>query len=162
MRTTKMHKRVINSSQAAYVKKNKVWDDLTHHRNGLIQNLHTGQTAIVGIIESVLSDDKYAPFITQAEELIRSINLFRQDIAENTARLDAIYAKHSSRTGGTTDPDEFIQCIAINGEYADAADVYMSTVNPRITAISATLDKIVSDFNKAQSLKEEKNDPTAR
>jgi hypothetical protein len=121
--------------QEISVKPNTFWDDATEVFEGSMNAIEATNGQLAGILQAVVSDADRMSRITDPKTLVTNINLLTRDISEHTARLHAIHAKHVTRSGGTTDADDTMMVVSINGEYADALEVYQTVVMPTVSHI---------------------------
>jgi hypothetical protein len=139
---SKIHQRVNSMSkdrtalgQEITVKPNTFWDDANEVFEGSMNAIEATNGQLAGILQAVVADPDRMSRITDPKMLVTNINLLTRDISEHTARLHAIHAKHVTRSGGTTDADDTMMVVSINGEYADALEVYQTVVMPTVSHI---------------------------
>ena len=115
--------------------KNTFWDDANALYEESIQAIATTHGQLVHFLNNVINDPERLPHIRDPQTLVQNINLLSKDIEQHVARLNAIHAKHADRKGSTTGPDDIMLIFKINGEYADALEVYDTLVSPTVAHI---------------------------
>jgi hypothetical protein len=119
---------------------NTCWDDLNSMydsmRNLLASHAHLSQLAATpGLIDNV--EDK--------AELSNNFKILANDLTLLNDKLTEIHNLHSDKTGGTTDPDEFIKTIGIFEQYNLFMERHDGVVMP-------TAYYIIEQFDKAEKL----------
>lgn len=114
---------------------NHFWDDAQSMYSksiGAIQQTH-GQLSTY--LQSLTQSPTLMAKVTDVEGLVANIRLMTRDIAEHIDRLNGIYARHRTRTGGTQTPDDHMNLIQIHGLYADAVDIHNNVIMPTVSHI---------------------------
>jgi L-serine deaminase len=136
------------------MKPNTFWDDANEVFEKSMNGIEATNGQLAGILQAVVLDPERMSRVTDPKTLVNNINLLTRDISEHTARLHAIHAKHVTRSGGTVDADDTMMVVSINGEYADALEVYETVVMPTVTHILEQIGVIEELIASEQAAKE--------
>lgn len=114
---------------------NTFWDSArsTYTDSMLAVELTHGK--LCDFLEMVMADPARMAKIQDPTTLTANIELLTKDIGEHKTRLEAIYAQHAHRSGTTTDADDTMTMLKVNGEYTDALEVYDTVVMPTVNHI---------------------------
>ena len=68
------------------------------------------------------------------------VQRFANDIQRMSRKLSAINTKHANRTGGETNPDNFMVSFSIGGEYSEWVEMFNQTILADVADIQAVCD----------------------
>lgn len=153
MGSKKYRNRVKRENHATHhdIAANTFWDDAKELYEKSLSAIEQTHGELAHFLKSLVSDPSKVELISDKTGLIGNINLLNRDIGEHTARLNAIFATHSTRTGGTVTPDEHMAVIQIHGQYHDALEIYDSTIMPTVTHIFEQIGAIEDLLNAQQT-----------
>ena len=114
---------------------NNFWEDARQCYMVSIRGLEETHGQLVEHIQGMLADPVRKARIDDFDGLLQNINLLTRDIRTHVQTLNAIYDKHKDKVGGTVEPEEHLEVIGINGQYADAIQLYNTTIMPTVTHI---------------------------
>lgn len=114
---------------------NTFWDDARALYEQSLEAINVTHGQLAQFLSYVIVDPARMALIKDPATLVNNINLLTRDISEHGNRLNAIFAKHSDRSGSTTGPDDTMLVIKLNGEYADALEVYQAVMMPTVAHI---------------------------
>ncbi len=134
---SKMHQRLnqATDTREKLGKSNTFWDDAAHMYQSSIQAIDTTHGTLALFLKEIIADPARLAMITDAQTLISNNNLLTRDIGEHVEHLNAIYETHKDKKGSSTDPDDHMLLLKVNGQYHDAIDVYNTTIMPTVTHI---------------------------
>lgn len=105
------------------------WDDLTNIYDTCVISLNTAMFRL----KELYSDEHIRYFLTNKKELAILLRGVGKDKKELQQRLDVIYAKHSSRTGGLTKEEREgfdMGTLELGQEYSDWNMLLQTTLIP--------------------------------
>lgn len=114
---------------------NTFWDDAQNMYAQSLEAIELTHGQLGLAVKAVLSDPETRQHIKDPTLLTQNLNILSRDIDEHVGRINAIYEKHKDRHGKTADPDDVMKVITINGEYADALEVFEKVSMPTVTHI---------------------------
>lgn len=136
----RLKKKAFIKENQTMLKTNKCWDEL--------HLLHAGTVALLFSTKNItplLRDEKALAKVNK-EEVLQLANLIARDLELYKNKIDAIYAKHSKRTGGSDDPDTLFECIDISQEYMALTDSFSMVVAPNIDRILNIFEEIPAEI----------------
>ena len=114
---------------------NTFWDDARALYEQSLDAINVTHGQLAHFLSYVIQDPARMALIKDPVTLVNNINVLARDINEHSNRLNAIFAKHSDRSGTTVSPDDTMLVIKLNGEYADALEVYQAVMMPTVAHI---------------------------
>lgn len=132
----KMHKRVIQvTNMKKGISNNNFWDEATAHYHNCMAAISQVEGQLAGVLDNLINDAEKMKYISDQQGLANNIQILNKDVKEHVERLNAIYAKHSNKFGGTCEPDEHMLLLQIHGEYAEALEIYQANILPTVNHI---------------------------
>lgn len=133
---SKMHQRVNDAAKAKVaLNENKFWDDCNKHYELSTQAIHNVEGGLAHDLDRIVNTPELISQIKDIQGLTDNVNLLRKDLNEHVERLNTIHDQHKDKTGGISTPEEGVEVIQINGQYAEAAEIYNANVLPTVCAI---------------------------
>lgn len=116
------------------------WDDL----KGIHQACFHGISNSGIRIQDLYNIKEARPFLENNKEIAIYIRGVADDLKRFTSRLEAIYAKHSSKNGGVADgdPDGLVESMRLAGEY----EQWQSEME---MAFLPSVEYLISEFSNA-------------
>ena len=111
---------------------NTFWDEAQAVYRKSIMAIQDTHGQLAAYLETLVADTALFAKIADGKTLLSNIQLLSVDIEAHVQRLNAIHEKHKDRFGGTQTPDDNMLVIQIHGQYADAIEVYESTIMPTV------------------------------
>ena len=135
---SKMHQRLNDKAderKALGGQNNTFWSDAHELHDKSLEAIEETHGRLASLLTHTLGDPERLARITDPQTLTSNVMLLTRDVQEHVERINAIFAKHVERTGSTTGPDDVMEVISINGEYADALEVYQTVIMPTVMHI---------------------------
>lgn len=132
---------------------NDFWDLANKHYDLSKEAMQNVEGALVSKLQSIVADEAAFNNLQDAPQLLSNIKVLVKDIESHAKRLDGIHDQHKDKTGGTMNPDEHIQVININQQYADALEIYEANIVPNTAHILeqiGTIEDALEEFKKSQ------------
>lgn len=164
---SKMHQRVMDSAegkrepQAPRFQENTFWDDA---RNSYIA-IMTGSERVEGQLAAILTDIKNSPeklaLVPDQRALAQTVTVLTRDLRDHFDRINAIYAEHKDRSGGTMvttdetgqpDVSDHMKLMDIQMRYSDAMKIYDANIVPVFVHILEQIG-VIDDLIAAQKAK---------
>lgn len=106
------------------------WDDLIR-LHAECQALSVTPSQVLPL----LKDQEALSQVKDTSTLVQQASVLQKDVMEYKTRLEAIYSKHSQRTGSTQSPDELMYVLTLGEEYQEWMHSYQSVVIPVVQTI---------------------------
>jgi hypothetical protein len=140
---SKMHERLNTAKQERAAlgaddsinEKNTIWDDARNIYETSVLAIERANGQLASFLTDVVNSPEKLKLIKDPVMLKNNIDLLSRDIPDHRQRLDAIYAQHSDKTGGSTEPDEHMLGLNIYEQYRGAIELYDAVIMPTISHI---------------------------
>lgn len=118
------------------VKANNLWDELNKTHDDSVGNITKIGHDISGQLIAFTQDPQRRAQVEpwRAKRLAKLITQFEMDTAKHLDNLDKIQEVHKDHAGGVgNDPDEFMQVVSLQGDYATQHEVHYELTMPQVT-----------------------------
>lgn len=154
---SKMHERVNAAAKSKVaLKENKFWDDCNSHYELSTQAIHNVEGGLASELDVIVNTPELISQIKDVQGLTDNVNLLRKDLNEHVERLNTIHAQHKDKTGGISTPEEGVEVIQINGQYAEAAEIYNANILPTVCNIVELIEPATKLMNQKLAQEQEK------
>lgn len=141
---SKMHARVnaakedridLGDTSNIKIAENTFWDDANETHKVITEGIAKSYSELASVVQSIVADPERLAAVKEPMLLAENIKLVTRDVGDHIDRINRIHDEHKDKTGGTTDPDDHIRVLQINGQYADAMEIYQTVVMPSVSHI---------------------------
>lgn len=154
---SKMHERVNAAAKSKVaLKENKFWDDCNSHYALSTQAIRNVEGGLANELDVIVNTPELISQIKDVQGLTDNVNLLRKDLNEHVERLNTIHEQHKDKTGGISTPEEGVEVIQINGQYAEAAEIYNANILPTVCNIVELIEPATKLMNQKLAQEQEK------
>lgn len=148
-KTSKMHRRLQTPKEARQplgtnIDANTVWDDLNILYKNTDTNINNIGANIIYKVEAIISDPIKKDLLDE-QSLEKYLGMIENDIVNFKSKIEAIYESHKNKSGGASEPDEYMLALNLYGRYEEAVSIFNTNINEYINDLSIVLDKAESD-----------------
>lgn len=153
---SKMQKRLKQSPEeraplGKEIEPNFFWDNLNSLYSSINSNVDIMVKSVIIKLESITSDPEKCALILDEAKLTNYVTLINKDMSDYKDKLNAIYAQHKDKVGGTTDPDEMMFAFSLHGEYSDVTEIFDNNIMAYVNDLSNEIEDINIRYNSIHS-----------